>query len=98
MFYLSDYSKKSWLRKPIQELSDRVLTFTNKLKETGCLSFNVIAASFYEHSEEILNFYTNPSSNTSAEAFNSKIKFFWTKLREVLNIPFFLFRLSIIYP
>ncbi|MDR1197875.1 MAG: transposase, partial [Prevotellaceae bacterium] len=69
----------------------------NKVEEAGFHSFNVIAATFYEHSEEILNFYTNRSSNASAESFNSKIKSFRAELRGVLDIPFFLFRLSKLY-
>ena len=37
--------------------------------------FNVIAATFYEHYDEILNFYNNRSSNAVAESFNAKINF-----------------------
>jgi transposase len=69
----------------------------NKVEEAGFHSFNVIAATFYEHSEEILNFYMNRSTNASAESFNSKIKSFRAELRGVLDIPFFLFRLSKLY-
>jgi transposase len=69
----------------------------NKVEEAGFHSFNVIAATFYEHSEEILNFYINRSTNASAESFNSKIKSFRAELRGVLDIPFFLFRLSKLY-
>ncbi|MDR1115219.1 MAG: transposase [Tannerella sp.] len=69
----------------------------NKVEEAGFHSFNVIAATCYEHSEEILNFYTNRSINVSLEPFNSKIKSFRAELRDVLDIPFFLFRLSLLY-
>jgi transposase len=69
----------------------------NKVEEAGLHSFNVIAATFYEHSEDILNFYINRSTNASAESFNAKIKFFRAELRGVLDIPFFLFRLSKLY-
>ena len=31
----------------------------NKVEEAGLHSFNVIAATFYEHYEDILNFYNN---------------------------------------
>ncbi|MDR1115247.1 MAG: transposase, partial [Tannerella sp.] len=61
----------------------------NKAEEAGFHSFNVIAATFYEHSEEILNFYTNRSSNASAESFNSKIKSCRAELREFLIYLFF---------
>jgi hypothetical protein len=63
----------------------------NKVEEAGFHSFNVIAATFYEHSEEILNFYINRSSNASAESFNSKIKSFRAELRGVLIYLFFYF-------
>lgn len=53
----------------------------NKVEEAGLHSFNVIAATFYEHYDEILNFYNNRSSNAMAESFNSKIKHFRAKLR-----------------
>ncbi|MDR2774715.1 MAG: transposase [Tannerella sp.] len=69
----------------------------NRVEEAGFHSFNVIAATFYQHSNEILNFYNNRSTNASAESFNAKIKHFRAELKGVLDIPFFLFRLSKIY-
>ncbi len=44
-------------------------------------SFTVIAATFYEHYDEILNFYNNRASNAMAESFNAKIKLFKANLR-----------------
>ncbi len=35
--------------------------------------FNIIAATFYEHYDEILNFYNNRSSNAAAESFSQSI-------------------------
>ena len=46
----------------------------NKVEEAGFHSFNVIAATFHEHYDDILNFYNNRSSNAMAESFNAKIK------------------------
>ena len=46
----------------------------NKVEEAGLHSFNVITATFYEHYDEILNFYNNRSSNALAESFNAEIK------------------------
>ncbi len=46
-------------------------------------SFTVIAATFYEHYDEILNFYNNRASNAMAESFNAKIKLFKANLRGV---------------
>ena len=66
----------------------------NKVEEAGLHSFNVIAATFYEHYDEILNFYNNRSSNAMAESFNAKIKLFRANLRGVVDKKFFLFRIA----
>ena len=66
----------------------------NKVEEAGLHSFNVIAATFYEHYDEILNFYNNRSSNAMAESFNAKIKLFRANLRGVADKKFFLFRIA----
>lgn len=68
----------------------------NKVEEAGFHSFNVIAATFYERYDEILNFYNNRSSNALAEAFNAKIKLFRANLRGVADKKFFLFRIEVI--
>ncbi len=69
----------------------------NKVEEAGFHSFNVIAATFYEHYEDILNFYNNRSSNAAAESFNAKVKAFRTALRGIRDEKFFLYRLALIY-
>lgn len=69
----------------------------NKVGEAGLKQFNVIAATFYEHYDEILNFYINRASNASAESFNSKIKLFRANLHGVVDKKFFLFRIANIY-
>ncbi len=57
-----------------------------KVEEAGMHSFNVIAATFYEHYDEILNFYNHRSSNAMAESFNAKIKLFRANLRGVADL------------
>ena len=57
----------------------------NKVEEAGLHSFNVIAATFYEHYDDILNFYNNRASNALAESFNAKIKLFRANLRGVID-------------
>lgn len=69
----------------------------NKVEEAGFHSFNVIAATFYEHYDDILNFYNNRSSNAAAESFNAKVKSFRAALRGIRDEKFFLYRLSMIY-
>ena len=66
----------------------------NKVEEARLHSFNVIAATFYEHYDEIINFYNNRSSNAIAESFNAKIKLFRANLRGVADKKFFLFRIA----
>ena len=58
----------------------------NRVAQAGFKSFNTIAATFYEHSDEILNFFDNRSTNASAESMNSKIKAFRAKLHGVRGI------------
>jgi transposase len=69
----------------------------NEVEKAGFHSFNVIAATFYEHYDEILNFYNNHSSNAMAESFNAKIKLFRANLRGVADKKFFLFRIANLY-
>ena len=69
----------------------------NKVGEAGFHSFNVIAATFYERYDEILNFYNNRSSNAMAESFNAKVKLFRANLRGVVDKKFFLFRIANLY-
>jgi len=69
----------------------------NQVAESEFKSFNTIAATVYEHYEEILNFFINRSTNASAESFNAKIKSFRATLRGVVDVEFFLFRLTKIY-
>ena len=69
----------------------------DKVDRSGFKSFNVIAATLYEHYDEVLNFFVNRSTNAHAESFNAKIKAFRAALRGVTDIKFFMFRLSSIY-
>ena len=69
----------------------------NKVKIAEFHSFNVIAATFNEHYDEILNFYNNRSSNAMAESFNAKLKLFRANLRGVIDKKFFLFRIANLY-
>ena len=69
----------------------------NQVAESEFKSFNTIAATVYEHYDEILNFFVNRSTNASAESFNAKIKEFRANLRGVVDVDFFLYRLTKIY-
>ncbi len=69
----------------------------NRVADSGFKSFNTIAATFYEHSDEIINFFDNRSTNAAAESINSKIKAFRAKLHGVNDTKFFIFRLCNLY-
>jgi transposase len=69
----------------------------NQVAESEFKAFNIIAATVYEHYEEILNFFINRSTNASAESFNAKIKSFRATVRGVVDMDFFFFRLTKIY-
>lgn len=69
----------------------------NEVSEAGFRSFNTIAATVYEHHDEILNYFDNLSTNASAESINSKIKAFRAKLHGVTDKKFLIFRLCNLY-
>ena len=69
----------------------------NRVEDCGIDSFKTVARSIQTHYLNILNFFTNRSTNASAESFNAKIKAFRSTSRGVRDISFFLFRLSKLY-
>ena len=69
----------------------------NQVADAEFKSFNTIAATIYEHHEEILNFFVNRSTNASAESFHAKIKSFRASLRGITDMKFFLFRVTKIW-
>jgi transposase len=70
---------KTWIQK----------TYDKKL-EVFYTTANTILANF----ENITNFFDNRSTNANAESFNAKIKLFRANLRGVLDVSFFLFRMT----
>jgi len=46
---------------------------------------------------EILGYFTNRSTNASAESLNSRIKGFRAQLRGIQDLPFFMFRLRVLF-
>ena len=82
---------------------DRIVAFKklaiwyNQVEAAGFKSFNTISRTIQNNYETILNYFTNRSTNASAESFNAKIKAFRAQFRGVRNVKFFLFRLAKIY-
>lgn len=56
----------------------------NTADKSRIKSFNVIAATFHEHYDDVLHFYNNRASDEAAESFNAKIKLFRANLHEWL--------------
>lgn len=69
----------------------------NDVEASGIESFRTVARSIQTHYINILNFFTNRSTNAAAESFNAKVKAFRATSRGVRDINFFLFRLANIY-
>ena len=47
--------------------------------------------------EEVLNYFINKSTNAAAESLNSKLKRFRAQLHGVSDLPFFMYRVSLIF-
>lgn len=69
----------------------------DKVDKTGFLSFGTVARTIQTHYLNIVNFFTNRSTNAASESFNAKIKNFRRVFRGVKDKAFFLFRLSKLY-
>lgn len=61
----------------------------DKVDRSGFKSLDVIAATLYDHYDEVLNFFVNRATNAFAESFNAMIKAFRASLRGVTDIKFF---------
>lgn len=68
-----------------------------KVDAFGDKNFCTIASTIKERQGEVLNYFVNRATNAAAESFNSKIKLFRAQLHGVIDVKFFLFRLTNIY-
>ena len=50
-----------------------------------------------EKEDEVLNYFISRTTNAAAESLDSKIKAFRSQLHGVSDLPFFMYRLSIIF-
>lgn len=76
---------------------DSMEKWFEKVKLFGNDSFNTAADTIHDRLDEVLNYFVNRATNASAESLNSKIKQFRAQLRGVVDIDFFLYRLSNIF-
>jgi len=75
----------------------RLALWYNDVEDSNIEAFRTVSRSIQAHYLSILNFFTNRSTNASAESFNAKVKAFRATSRGVRDVKFFLFRLSKIY-
>ena len=69
----------------------------NKVTDYDNDAFNTVSATIYQREDEVLNYFVYRSTNASAESLNAKIKSFRAQLRGVIDVNFFLYRLSLLY-
>lgn len=69
----------------------------NKVTDFNDDNFNTVSATIYERENDIVNYFIHRNTNASAESLNAKIKNFRAQLRGVVDVKFFLYRLSNIF-
>lgn len=74
-----------------------LLEWYEKVAKVKNEDFNVLAETLQQREDEVLNFFLYRSTNAQAEALNTKIKAFRAQLRGIVDLKFFLFRLTRIY-
>ena len=67
------------------------------MEKFGCMEFNKVLDTFFNHSTTIINYFEERLTNASAESFNAKIKAFRSHLSGVAGVKFFMFRLATLY-
>ena len=80
-----------------QQAKEGLQRWYQKIAEEKIEPFLVAAETIKAYEETILNYFTNRSTNASAESFNAKLKGFRTLVRGVRDVKFFLFRVSKLY-
>jgi len=81
----------------IPEAEESFNKWFQKVQEKNIDSFIIAAESIRLHKKAILNYFTNRSTNASAESFNAKLKNFRTVVRGVRDKKFHLFRVAKLY-
>ena len=68
-----------------------------KVMALGNSNFRSVIKTFKNHATSIINDFRRRATNTSTEAFNSKVKIFRSQMRGVRDRNFFIFRLVKLY-
>lgn len=83
--------------KNIFEAKKKLNDWYKKIEDEKMECFLTAAESIRLHETTVLNYFTNRSTNASAESFNAKLKGFRALVRGVRDKKFFLFRIAKIY-
>ena len=76
---------------------DRLHEWYGKVTESTLREIKSVRDTVKAYEDEILNYFTSRATNASAESLNSKLKAFRSQLRGVRDIPFFFYRVSLIF-
>ena len=76
---------------------DRLHEWYDKVTESTLREIKSVRDTIKAYEDEILNYFISRSTNASAESLNSKLKAFRSQLRGVRDIPFFFYRVSLIF-
>ncbi len=74
-----------------------MVEWIKRAQDSSIEYFQSVAESLIAHSERIVAFFANQSTNAHAESLNAQIKLFRSNLRSVTDTKFFLFRLEKIF-
>lgn len=97
-YHLTDELRKIYNQKIIKSVALLKLAHWFKdVEEFGNKAFSTVVRTITTHYNDILNYFTNRSTNASAESFNAKIKNFRIQLRGVKDRSFFLYRLTTLF-
>ena len=68
-----------------------------KVTESTLREIKSVRDTIKTYEDEILNYFISRATNVSAESLNSKLKAFRSQLRGVRDIPFFFYRVSLVF-
>ena len=76
---------------------ERLHKWYEKVTESTLREIKSVRDTIKAYEDEILNYFISRATNASAESLNSKLKAFRSQLRGVRDIPFFFYRVSLIF-
>lgn len=80
-----------------EQAKDKLHQWYMKVSESRIKEIISARDTIKEKEQEVLNYFVNHSTNAAAESLNSKMKGFRAELRGVRDLPFYLYRCSLIF-